>query len=487
MNKTYICIDLKSFYASVECVERGLDPLDTNLVVADNSRTEKTICLAVTPSLKEYGLKGRSRLFEVVQKVNNINQQRKKEARKFTGKSYSKKELQNKKIELDYIVAPPRMAKYMKYSTAIYNIYLKYIAKEDIYVYSIDEVFIDITNYLKYYQMTPNELVSKIIRDVYNETGITATAGIGTNMYLAKVAMDIVAKHKEPDQIGVRIAELNEMTYKELLWDHQPLTDFWRIGAGYQKKLHQYLMYTMGDIARMSINNEELLYKLFGINAELLIDHAWGIEPATIESIKSVKPKNKSISQGQVLHSPYNYEKTKIIIEEMAELLALDLSEKNLMTNMLVLHICYDIDNKNYEGEVVKDHYGRIVPKPSHGTIRTKIKTSSTKIIKESFIKLYERIANPDLLIRKVNLAAGCLEAQKEEIYYEQFNIFDNYDDYDLIKSEEKKQIKEEEQIKQVMLKLKHKYGKNAVLKGINLKDGATTIERNQQIGGHHE
>src|SRR5574344_3015920 len=363
MNKTYICIDLKSFYASVECRERGLDPLNTNLVVSDISRTEKTICLAVSPSLKQYGIPGRARLFEVIAKIKEINYSRLKNNNyhKFTKKSYLDNELKNNKdYELDYIAATPQMRKYIKYSTDIYNIYLKYIAPEDIFVYSIDEVFMDITNYLNTYNMTASELISKMITAVYNTTGITATAGSGTNMYLAKVAMDIVAKHTDPNEIGVRVDELNEKTYRELLWNHEPLTDFWRVGKGYSKKLAARYIFTMGDIARCSIDNEEILYKMFGINAELLIDHAWGYEPCTMEEVKKYKPKNNSLSSGQVLHCPYDYKKARLIVSEMVDLLALDLVDKGLVTNQLILNIGYDIDNTNYNGEVKVDFYGKI-------------------------------------------------------------------------------------------------------------------------------
>lgn len=372
----YVSIDLKSFYASVECKERGLDPITTNLVVADSSRTEKTICLAVSPSLKKHGIPGRARLFEVVQKVKEVNIERKRKAPNqiFTGSSYNDIELKkNKGLELAYIVAPPRMSYYMKYSTNIYNIYLKWFSSEDIYVYSIDEVFIDITHYLKTYQMKARELVTKVIQDIYDNIGITATAGIGTNLYLCKIAMDIVAKHVEPNKNGVRIAVLDEMSYRKLLWEHRPITDFWRVGKGYAKKLESHRIYTMGDIARTSIQNEELLYKLFGINAELLIDHAWGWEPVTIDYIKSYKPENNSISSGQVLHCPYNYEQTKLIVKEMTELLTLDLVEKNLVTNQIVLTVGYDIENlidpfinNSYNGEITIDRYGRKIPKHAH-------------------------------------------------------------------------------------------------------------------------
>ena len=372
----YVSIDLKSFYASVECKERGLDPITTNLVVADSSRTEKTICLAVSPSLKSYGIPGRARLFEVVQKVKEVNIERKRKApnQTFTGSSYDNIALnKNADLELSYIIAPPRMAYYMKYSTNIYNIYLKWFSPEDIYVYSIDEVFIDVTHYLKTYNMRARELTTKVIQDVYDNTGITATAGIGTNLYLCKIAMDIVAKHVQPNKNGVRIAGLDEMTYRKLLWNHRPLTDFWRVGKGYAKKLEAHRIFTMGDIARISIQNEELLYKLFGINAELLIDHAWGWEPVTLAYIKSYKPATNSICSGQVLHCPYNYEQTKLIVKEMTELLTLDLVEKNLVTNQIVLTVGYDIENltdpfisNSYKGEITTDRYGRKIPKHAH-------------------------------------------------------------------------------------------------------------------------
>ena len=372
----YVSIDLKSFYASVECKERGLNPITTNLVVADSSRTEKTICLAVSPSLKSYGIPGRARLFEVVQKVKQVNIERKRKAynQTFKGSSYNDIELKkNPNLELTYIVAPPRMAYYMEYSTKIYNIYLKWFSSEDIYVYSIDEVFIDITNYLKTYNMKARELVTLVIQDVYEKTGITATAGIGTNLYLCKVAMDIVAKHVKPNKNGVRIAALDELTYRKLLWNHRPITDFWRVGKGYATRLEKHNIYTMGDVARTSIQNEELLYKLFGINAELLIDHSWGWEPVTLKQIKAYRPTTNSICSGQVLHCPYNYEQTKLIVKEMTELLTLDLVEKNLVTNQIVLTIGYDIENltdqfikNSYKGEITIDKYGRKIPKHAH-------------------------------------------------------------------------------------------------------------------------
>ena len=441
-DKIYIAIDLKSFYASVECQERGLNPLTTNLVVADNSRTEKTICLAISPSLKQYGIPGRARLFEVIQKVNEVNSQRKILApnHKFTCASYDDIALKkNKDLELSYIIAPPRMKFYMEYSTKIVNIYLKWFSMEDIYVYSIDEVFIDVTHYLQTYKMTPRELVTKVIKNVYDETGITATAGIGTNLYLCKIAMYIVAKHTEPDKYGVIIAGLDEKTYRKYLWGHKPLTDFWRVGKGISKKLEQNGMLTMGDVARMSITNKELLYKLFGINAELLIDHAWGYEPCTIESIKSYKPVMNSISSGQVLHCPYNYEDTKLIVKEMTELLSLDLVKKGLVTSKLVLTIGYDINNltnpeisQNYNGDITIDRYGRKVPKHAHGTINIDHKTASTKIITNAVMELYERIMNKELLTRRINITAT--DVVNEEDYknikeYEQMDMFVNYNE----------------------------------------------------------
>ena len=492
----YISIDLKSFYASVECKERGLDPITTNLVVADSSRTEKTICLAVSPALKSYGIPGRARLFEVIQKVKEINIERKRRAPQntFSGSSYNDIELKNNpQLELDYIIAPPRMSYYMKYSTNIYNIYLKYFSSEDIYVYSIDEIFCDITKYLKYYKVTPRELVTMVIKDVYETTGITATAGIGTNLYLCKVAMDIVAKHVNPDKNGVRIAGLDEITYRKYLWAHRPLTDFWRVGKGYAKKLEAHRIYTMGDIARTSIENEELLYRLFGINAELLIDHAWGWEPCTIESIKSYKPISNSISSGQVLHCPYDYEKARLIVKEMTELLTLELVEKKLITNQIVLTIGYDIDNlknkeisKIYNGEITTDRYGRNVPKHAHGTINLDHKTSSTRVIMDAVMELYERIINNKLLIRRINITANNVISEdclNEEKTYEQVDLFTNYEELNRNREKEK----QEKQIQNVMISIKKKYGKNAILKGMNFEKGGTTIERNGQIGGHKE
>ena len=496
MNKVYACIDLKSFYASVECVERGLDPLNTNLVVADLSRSEKTVCLAITPSLKQYGLKGRSRLYEVNQKIKEINYQRRKSNnyKKFTRKSCIDSELKiNKELELDFIIATPQMKKYMKYSAGIYEIYLKYISKDDIFVYSIDEVFCDITPYLNTYNTTPKELISKIIRDIYETTGITSTAGIGTNMYLAKVSMDIVAKHAKPNEIGVRIAEIDEMSYRKLLWDHKPLTSFWRIGPGIAKKLEQNNMHTMGDVAKCSINNENLLYKLFGVNAELIIDHAWGFEPTAIKDVKNYKPENNSISTGQVLHVPYDYNKTKLIIKEMIYSLSLDLVAKGKITNQLVLTINYDIENLknkdiNYNGELSHDNYGRTIPKPAHGTIRLDYRTSSTKVLSKKILELYEKIINPKLLIRKINIAACNIVDEylldKEEVH-EQLDLFGNCTTKVKENENDKKEQKDELRLNKTMLELKNKYGKNSIFKAMSLEEGSTLKERNEQVGGH--
>ena len=490
VNNIYVAIDLKSFYASVECKERKLDPMTTNLVVADSSRTEKTICLAVSPSLKSYGIPGRARLFEVIQKVNQVNAERKRRIKnhEFSGSSCNNIELQkNPYLKLDYIIAPPRMAYYMKYSTDIYNIYLKYFSSDDVFAYSIDEVFCNITPYLHTYKMTAKELVTKVLQEVYKETGITATAGIGTNLYLSKIAMDIGAKHVQPNEFGVRIAELDEMKYRKLLWDHMPITDFWRIGGGYAKKLEEYRIFTMGDVARTSINNEELLYKLFGINAELLIDHSWGWEPCTIEQIKSYKPTSNSISSGQVLHCPYDYDKAKIIVKEMVELLTLDLVEKHVVTSQIVLTIGYDVNvNPNYKGEFVVDRYKRKIPKHARGTANLKYKTASTKLIMEATMNLYERIVNSELLIRRINITANNVineELLSKENTFEQINLFEDY------KQQEKQKVHEqkEKSLQKTVIDIKKKFGKNAILKGMNLQEEGTTIERNGLIGGHKE
>ena len=500
--RVYIAIDLKSFFASVECVERKLDPLNTNLVVADKSRTEKTICLAVTPSLKQFSIPGRARLFEVVSRVKEVNAERQKKAPKqeFRGSSVFQDELKaDPSLKLDYIVAPPRMAKYVDYSRRIYKIYLKYVAPEDIHVYSIDEVMMDVTAYLQTYGLSAAELAKKMIQDVYENTGITATAGIGTNLYLAKIAMDIMAKHAKPDENGVRMAYLDERLYREKLWNHRPLTDFWRVGNGYRKKLEKYGMYTMGDVARCSVGrpdeywNEELLYRLFGINAELLIDHAWGYEPCTLEHVKAYKPSVNSLCSGQVLKEPYEYQKGRIIVQEMTELLTLDLVEKELVTDQLVLTVGYDIENiknqkisRNYQGEVVTDHYGRCVPKSAHGTKTLDAPTSSTKLLTDAVLELYDSIVNPALLIRRVNLSANRLVSERELKQagsYEQLSLFQ--DDAVMISPEKREELEKEKRMQQAMIRIKQKFGKNAILKGINLVEGATTIERNSQIGGH--
>ena len=499
-DKIYLCIDLKSFYASVECVERNLDPLKTNLVVADSTRTEKTICLAVTPSLKAYGVSGRARLFEVVQKVKEVNKGRKSKIPQgeFTGKSYNADELETDvSLELDYIIAPPRMAHYIEYSTWIYNVYLKYISSEDILVYSIDEVFMDITNYLNTYKMTAYELAMTIIRDVLKTTGITATAGIGTNMYLAKIAMDITAKKMLPDKDGVRIATLDEMSYRQQLWEHKPLTDFWRIGKGYTKRLEDNFMFCMGDVARASTTpyGRKLLKKLFGINAKMLIDHAWGYEPCTIKEAKAYTPQNKSISSGQVLHEPYTFEKARIVVWEMLELMSLGLVEKRLVTNQLVLTIGYDIENLTnpeisnyYKGEIKTDFYGRKVPKHAHGTANIGRQTSSTKLITDAGLSLYDEIVDKKLLIRRITISANNLVLESsvmDGISYEQLDLFTDYNELSEKRNKEKEELKKERKIQETMIDIKHKYGKNAVIKGTNLREGATSIKRNEQIGGH--
>lgn len=501
-NRIYAAIDLKSFYASVECMERNLDPLTTNLVVADASRTEKTICLAVSPSLKEYGIPGRARLFEVVQKVREVNRERRSQngGHEFEGASYNALELQkDSTLKLDYIAAPPRMAYYMEYSTRIYNIYLKYVAPEDIHVYSIDEVFMDITSYLKASGFSEREFVKQIIKDIYDTTGITATAGMGTNLYLCKVALDIVAKHVTPDKDGVRIARLDELTYRKLLWSHRPLTDFWRVGKGYAKKLEAHGMYTMGDVARCSVgkadeyHNEELLYKLFGINAELLIDHAWGWEPCEISDVKAYKPRTNSVGSGQVLHCPYSFEKAKLIVREMTDFLALNLVDKGLVTDQIVLTVGYDIENltamnANYNGEITIDVYGRKIPKHAHGTVNLTTHTSSTKAIMDAVMGLYDKMVNPKLLVRRVNLTANHVIDEKEivkEESFEQLNLFTDYTLEEKKREEEKILQEREKRMQQAVLSIKKKYGKNAILKGMNFEEGATTRDRNAQIGGH--
>lgn len=489
MERTYIAIDLKSFYASVECVSRGLDPLTTNLVVADESRTEKTICLAVSPSLKAYGIPGRARLFEVVQKVKQVNREREWKApgHELGISSCSSLELaSDPSLKLDYIVAPPRMAKYVEVSTEVYDVYLKYIAPEDIHVYSIDEVFIDATMYLKTYNMTGRELAMTMIKDVLRKTGITATAGVGTNLYLCKIAMDIVAKRMPPDEDGVRIAELDEMSYRRELWEHRPLTDFWRIGKGYSKKLEANNMFTMGDIAVQSVKNEELLYKLFGVNAELLIDHAWGWENCEISDIKSYVPENNSISSGQVLKYPYEFSKAKLIVREMTEHLVLDLVEKGLVADQMILTICYDIDNlkgNSYTGETEKDFYGRIVPKKAHGSTNLNRKTASTKLIVDAVMELFDRIVDRELLVRRMYVVANHVTRERDmnEEIPEQLDLFTDAES----KEKEKESLEKEKKRQKAMIEIQKKYGKNAILKAYNLEEGATAIERNGQIGGH--
>ena len=502
--KVYIAIDLKSFYASVECRERKLDPLTTNLVVADEERTAKTICLAVSPSLKSYGIPGRARLFEVIQKVKEANQIRKRESPKgcLEGSSYCALELkENPSLAIDYIIAPPRMAYYMEYSARIYEVYLKYVAPEDIHVYSIDEVFMDVTSYLKSCHKTPKEFAKTIIQDILATTGITATAGIGSNMYLCKVAMDIVAKHTMPDKDGVCIAELDEMSYRKQLWSHRPLTDFWRVGKGYAQKLEENGLYTMGDIARCSIGkpneyyNEELLYQLFGINAELLIDHAWGYEPCTMEVVKSYKPESNSVGSGQVLHCPYDFEKAKLVVKEMTDLLVLDLVDKGFATDQMVLTVGYDIENLTdpkrsslYKGPVTTDHYGRKIPKYAHGTTNLPKQTASTKLIMEAVMELYDRIVDENLLIRRINITANRVVEESKIIKkesYQQLDLFTDYTEMNKKQEKEENEYKREKNLQKAMLDIKKKYGKNAILKGMNLEEGATTKERNAQIGGH--
>lgn len=490
--KTYIAIDLKSFYASVECVERGLDPLKNNLVVADEGRTEKTICLAVSPSLKAHGISGRARLFEVVERVKQVNNNRKLNINyaDFKGESYNADELNDDYLKLSYIVAPPRMNLYKKYSNRIFAIYSNFVSPEDILVYSIDEVFIDATNYLRSRGVTAHQLAMDMIKAVLAETGITATAGIGTNMYLAKVAMDIVAKHIEADKDGVRIAELDEMSYRRQLWNYRPITDFWRVGRGIGKRLESVGIYTMGDIAKCSIGsdtefyNENLLYKLFGINAELLIDHAWGWEPCTIEDVKPYKPDTKSISSGQVLTRPYSFDETAVIVREMAELLALDLVDKKVTTNQIVLTLNYDTENikKGYKGEITVDGYGRKIPKHAHGTSNINRLTSSSKFVVNAAMDVFYRIADRSLSVRKVSICANHItDENKTEPANVQLDLFT---DYSKIKAEEDA-LKKERSLQNAMLRIQKRYGKNAILKGTNLQDCATTVERNNQVGGH--
>ncbi|MBQ7471430.1 MAG: DNA methylase [Prevotella sp.] len=496
--RTYIAIDLKSFYASVECVERGLDPLTTNLVVADKSRTEKTICLAVSPSLKQYGIGGRARLFEVVQRLREVNDERRGKipGYRFRGKSISDTELvAHPDWEVDYLAAPPRMAHYIEVSSKIYGIYLKYIAPEDIHVYSIDEVFMDVTSYLGSYKMTAHQLAMKMIRDVLRQTGITATAGIGTNMYLCKVAMDIMAKKTPADKDGVRIAELDEMSYRRQLWDYRPLTKFWRVGHGIAQKLAPYGIDTMGKIARCSLENEELLYRLFGVNAELLIDHAWGWEPCTIDLVKAYRPETNSFSSGQVLQNPYDWEKARVVVQEMADAMALKLVAKRLVTDQLVLSVGYDVESltrpeirAKYHGELTTDYYGRVVPKHAHGTGSLPTGTSSSRIITEAVRELYDRIVHKDLLIRRLNLTVNHVvdeTALNQRRKPEQLDLFTDYEALLRQRQEEQEALAKERRLQEARLAIRKRYGKNAILKGLNFAEGATAKERNQQIGGH--
>ena len=496
---TYIAIDLKSFYASVECRDRGLDPLDTNLVVADESRTDKTICLAVTPTLKSFGIPGRARLFEVKQRVQEVNADRKRNlrGREFAGSSHFYSELsKDPSLALDFIIAPPRMAYYMEYSTRIYEIYMKYVAPEDIIVYSIDEVFMDVTDYLQTYCLSPRDLAMKMILEVLEATGITATAGIGTNLYLCKVAMDVMAKHIPSDENGVRIAFLDEMTYRRELWSHRPITDFWRVGRGYAKKLESYGIYTMGDVARCSEQNEELLYRLFGKNAELLIDHAWGWEPCTVEAVKAYRPESSSLGSGQVLQCPYDAEKAKLVVREMADALSLDLVEKHLVTDQIVITVGYDIENltdperrKKYRGEVVTDRYGRQIPKHAHGTENLESFTSSTQKMVEAASVLYDRIVDKNLLIRRMNITANNIVEEKtapqKNNSYQQLDLFTDYAAEEEQEKQEALRLDRERKLQEATITIKKKFGKNAILKGMSLQEGATAKNRNEQIGGH--
>ena len=502
--RSYIAIDLKSFYASVECAERGLDPMTTNLVVADESRTSKTICLAVSPSLKAWGIPGRPRLFEVIRKVEEVNRRRLERApgHRFSGASWSDAELRTSPwLKVDYIVAVPRMALYMKRSSEIYKIYLKYVAPEDIHVYSIDEVFIDATSYLKAGGLTAEQLASRMIRDVFQTTGITATAGIGPNLYLCKVAMDIEAKHSSPDADGVRIASLDEESYRRRLWNHRPLTDFWRVGAGYARRLEERGLFTMGDIARCSLGkaedyyNEDLLYRMFGVNAELLIDHAWGWEPCTMADIKAYRPESSSVGSGQVLHCPYPWEKARLVVKEMADLLALELVDKGLVTDQLVLTVGYDRENLrdsesggSYRGEIRLDRYGRKVPVHAHGTLNLDRPTSSSRKLTESAVQLFEQITDPKLLVRRINIVANravSFREQMEQPVFEQLDLFTDYEKQRRDEAQAKEDMEREKKMQEAMLSIKKKFGGNAILKGMNLEEGATGAERNRQIGGH--
>lgn len=491
--RQYIAIDLKSFYASVECVERGLDPLDTCLVVADKSRTDKTICLAVSPALKAFGVGGRPRLFEVVQRVREVNRKRGRAGSSTSGSSLAS----NPDLAVDYIVASPRMALYMLYSTRIYEVYLRYVAPEDIHVYSIDEVFIDATSYLSTYGMTAHELAITMIREVLRETGVTATAGIGSNMYLCKVAMDIVAKKMKPDRDGVRIAELDEMTYREQLWSHTPLTDFWRVGRGIAAKLEHYGIFTMGDLAWCSVDHEDLLFQLFGVNAELLIDHAWGREPVGMAQVKAYRPETHSISNGQVLTCAYTVEKARNVMMEMGDMLALELVDKRLVTDQVVIHVGYDVESltnpeirSKYHGRITSDHYGRPVPVHAHGTVNLPYPTSSSKLLMAKMGELFDRIVNPILLVRRLTISANRLvdeRAARAVSRVMQLDLFADGDDAQRSLKARKRELSRERLRQEAVIRIKRMFGKNAILKGLNFADGATQRERNCQIGGHHE
>lgn len=490
--RTFLAIDLKSFYASVECVERGLDPLRTNLVVADLSRTEKTICLAVTPSLKAYGIGGRARLFEVVQRVREVNEERLCFSPDgiFHGRSTDDTELQSDlSLELDYIVAPPRMSLYVDYSTRIYQIYLRHIAPDDVYAYSIDEVFIDATNYLGTRGLSPREMATRIVADVMRETGITATAGIGTNIYLCKVAMDIVAKHSEPDAMGVRIAELDEMSYRRLLWDHRPLNDFWQVGRATRRKLEANGMYTMGDVARRSLTDENLLYRLFGIHAELLIDHAWGWETVQLKHVYSHRPKSNSLSSGQVLKEPYTVAKARIVVREMADNMCYRLIKKGLETRQIALYVAYDTASldDDYSGNTARDYYGRIAPMPAHGSVNLPRPTNSSRIIADAVVNLYDEIVDPHLLVRRLNIAAGQVSPINDSSNVEavQLGLFDDPEETDRRMEQNKAEKKRSMRLQKATLAIKERFGGNAILRGTSFEDGATASERNNQIGGH--
>ena len=498
-NKTYIAIDLKSFFASVECVERGLDPLTTNLVVADESRTEKTICLAVTPPLKAYGVGGRARLFEVIQRICEVNIDRRSKIPNYQFKGKSSDDVRIKQHpdwEIDFIRAVPRMATYIEYSTRIYQVYLKYIAAEDIHTYSIDEVIMDVSSYLSTYKMTAHELAMMMIHDVLDNTGITATAGIGTNMYLCKVAMDIVAKHIPADKDGVRIAELDEISYRKQLWSHRPITDFWRVGRGIADKLVIYGIDCMGKLARLSLTNENLLYKLFGVNAELLIDHAWGWEPCTMDYVKAYKPETNSMSRGQVLQEPYTFKKALVVVKEMADSMSLDLVDKHLVTDQVVLNIGYDKESltdsniaAKYNGSVVTDYYGRKIPKSAHGTVSLGEHVSSSRVLTDAIAELYHQIVNKDFLIRRINISMNRIisenKAKSHKVTPVQLDMFTDYEELEKQNKQKQQELEKEHRIQEALLAIKQRYGKNSILKGISYDEGATAKDRNNQIGGH--